>query len=445
MSTKKRVLVLGAGRVTGPLFDDLRKEKSVQVTVVNRGMPGLERAGKHCPGARLECVDVEKVPGRRDSLIAEHDLVISCLPPSLVHGVVLTCLAKKKNLVATNFCSPEQRQLHQQVVDADLIFLMDIGLRPGLDHMAAKQAIDGLKSRGGEITSYEVYTAAIPTPESANNPLKFKFSWCSEKALAKNVEPTGYMEDGKTTIVSSPVEVVHEVGQLRNFKEEFEAFYNHFDTSYLSLYGIENAHTLKIGSMRYKGFCAANVSLIKLGLYSTTPHKLLHEDADPFTWRNYMCYEFGLNENVSDELLESKVNERLAPGQIEVIRSLGLLGAGEVKKNGTPFKTLVQHLASRPDFQYNSTNRDMALMDIKVTGRFPDGHSESRKMELTVFGDAGDNSAISKAVGHCAATAAMMILNGEITLRGILAPVVPELYEPMLNNLQEKGIKFVSK
>ncbi|XP_046577231.1 probable saccharopine dehydrogenase [NADP(+), L-glutamate-forming] [Haliotis rubra] len=87
----------------------------------------------------------------------------------------------------------------------------------------------------------------------------------------------------------------------------------------------------------------------------------------------------------------------------------------------------------------------MVLMDIKVTGSFPDGHSESRKMEMTVFGEAGNNSATSKTVGHCAATAAMMILNGEITLRGVIAPIVPELYKPMLKNLQGKGINIVTK
>ncbi|XP_046577223.1 alpha-aminoadipic semialdehyde synthase, mitochondrial-like [Haliotis rubra] len=283
-------------------------------------MSGLKRAGQHCPGARLECVDVEKDTGRRDSLIAEHDLVVSCLPQNLVHGVVLACLAKKTNLVAVNYCLPEQKQLHQQVVDADLIFFLDIGLRPGLDHMAAKQAIDDIKSRGGEITSYQLYTGALPTPESATNPLKYKFSWNPEKALAKNLKASGYMKDGEKTIVPSPMEAVHDVGQVRDFQEEFEGFYYNFDTSYLSLYGIEEVHTLKMGSMRYKGFCAANLSLMKLGLYSTTPHKLLHEDSDAFTWRNYMCYEFGLNENVTDEVLESKVNERLSPGQIEVIR-----------------------------------------------------------------------------------------------------------------------------
>ena len=38
-----------------------------------------------------------------------------------------------------------------------------------------------------------------------------------------------------------------------------------------------------------------------------------------------------------------------------------------------------------------------------------------------------------------------MILEGKINLTGVVAPVVPEIYEPVLEELEELGIHFVEK
>ncbi|XP_071098397.1 alpha-aminoadipic semialdehyde synthase, mitochondrial-like [Haliotis cracherodii] len=449
MSTLKKILVFGTGRVTGPMYEDFSNEKGVQVTAVSKGGSGLKRVSELCPGAKLVRLDVMKETDSLKRLISEHDVVVSCVPDAVIENLSLACLAMKKNLVSVNYTVPEQTRLHQQVVDAGLTFLVDVGFRPGADHMIAKKTIDEMKSRGGEVTSYELYTSAIPTPDSANNPLKYKFNWNPRKALWKYWKASGYIKDGKTTILpagTATMEAVHDIGAVRDFQAEFEAVPYSFHQSYIPLYGIEKVQNMVVGSMRYKGFCAGILSLMRLGLYNVSTHQMLVDESQPFTWRKYMCSELGLNDDVTDEVLEAKVKDRIGEsGQVEVMRSLGLLGSAEIEKRETIFDTLVCHVDKRPDFKFGPTEQDMALMNVQVAGRFKDGTTETRRLYLTVLGDPGRHTAISKIVGRSAATAAMMVLNGEITEKGVVMPVSPEIYKPMLQRLERKGIKFVER
>jgi saccharopine dehydrogenase (NAD+, L-glutamate forming) len=52
---------------------------------------------------------------------------------------------------------------------------------------------------------------------------------------------------------------------------------------------------------------------------------------------------------------------------------------------------------------------------------------------------------MSNTVGLPVAICAKMILNNEIELKGVQVPVMKEVYQPILNELENYGITFVEK
>ncbi|XP_071083160.1 alpha-aminoadipic semialdehyde synthase, mitochondrial-like [Haliotis cracherodii] len=447
MSTQRRVLVLGAGRVSGPVYEDLAGEKDVHVTAASRGILNLEQVHQFCPGARLECVDIVQDKNARDRLIAEHDIVVSLVHVSLVPDIARACVSLKKHLVTPCYVDPEVQKLHKEASDAGLTVLCELGINPGMDHMGATRTFDDIKRRGGTVTSYELLGGALPAPESANNPLKYKFSWCPRNALWKYTKASAYLKNGKMTELPAGTAVMESAQDIdigQGFK--LESFPYGFNPRLLPLYGIETVHTFFKGSMRYRGFCASILSLMKLGLYRTSNHDLLRPDTRGVTWRNYICHELGLNYNATDEILKLKVKDKLGGrDQLDIVQKLGFLGSEEIEPKGTPFDTFVCYMEKRRDFMMGPDERDVGLLVMTVTGSFPDGSSETRKLGLTVYGDAGKHTGMAKIVGHCLSSAVRLILNGEITERGIVMPITPSVYKPLLAEMEKKGIAFVER
>jgi hypothetical protein len=52
---------------------------------------------------------------------------------------------------------------------------------------------------------------------------------------------------------------------------------------------------------------------------------------------------------------------------------------------------------------------------------------------------------MSRTVSLPVAIAVRLVLEGKIKLTGLQIPIVPELYNPILNELDQLGIKFVEK
>jgi len=58
------------------------------------------------------------------------------------------------------------------------------------------------------------------------------------------------------------------------------------------------------------------------------------------------------------------------------------------------------------------------------------------------FGIPNGDSSMSRLVGLPAAIAARMILQGEICLTGVHTPILPEIYNPVLAELETMGVAF---
>ena len=178
----KHLLVIGAGFVAGPLVRTFLEKPDVRVTVADIE-PEKARAltGTHERG-RAVVLDLNDEAALRNE-IKGADLVVS-LVPYVFHPVVARlCLAEKKNLVTTSYVSEAMRSLDADARRAGIIFLNEVGLDPGIDHMEAMKGIDGIRSRGGRVLGFRSYCGGLPAPEADTNPFGYKFSWSPRGVL----------------------------------------------------------------------------------------------------------------------------------------------------------------------------------------------------------------------------------------------------------------------
>lgn len=155
----KKILVLGAGLSASSLIRYLLEHSVAnnwQVRVVDQSLEMVERKlNKHPRGVALTINALnqeERLPE-----IAQADLVISMLPARFHIEIARDCLQLKKNLITPSYVSPEMKALNDEVKAAGLLFMNEIGVDPGIDHMSAMRIIDELRNKGAKITSFKSY------------------------------------------------------------------------------------------------------------------------------------------------------------------------------------------------------------------------------------------------------------------------------------------------
>ena len=74
-----------------------------------------------------------------------------------------------------------------------------------------------------------------------------------------------------------------------------------------------------------------------------------------------------------------------------------------------------------------------------------ESHNTKHKIEssLTLIGEDNQRTAMAKTVGLPLGIAAKLILNGTIQLEGLHIPLSKEIYEPVMQELEEYEIRFV--
>src|SRR5262249_54923996 len=97
--------------------------------------------------------------------------------PALHILIAHDCLSLNRNLLTASYIDEPIRQLQSDIAEKKLLFLYEMGLDPGIDHMSAMQIIDRIKKKNGKITSFKSHTGGLIAPESDNNPWHYKISW----------------------------------------------------------------------------------------------------------------------------------------------------------------------------------------------------------------------------------------------------------------------------
>jgi len=444
----KKVLVLGAGMVAGAHARYLLDQPDFHVTVASRTLSKARNIIRDHPGGEARQLDVADEVALED-LIRQADLTVSLLPYVYHPTVARLCVKHHKHMVTTSYIKEPMAQLDRAAKEAGVILLNEIGVDPGIDHMTAMKVIHRVQKDGGEITSFSSYCGGLPAPEANDNPFGYKFSWSPKGVLLAGKNPAHYLKDGQEVLVPGeelfdhywtvPVEVG---GKVINF----EGYPNRDSLPYMETYGITTARSMFRGTLRNVGWCSTMSKFVDLGL-------LDEEERDDIAGLTFAQFTAGLIGATSD--LKKDLVARLKVEQdslvINSLEWLGLLSDDPLPlQKGSPIDILTARMLEK--MQYKEGERDMLILQHEFIAEYPDpstgsGHRREEKITSTMidFGIPHGDTSMSRTVGLPAAIGVRMTLQEEINLTGVHTPVVPEVYEPVLEELEQLGIHFTEK
>ncbi len=249
----KRILLLGSGLVVEPLVEYLLNEKNLYLTIATIE---FEKAVKMLRGSSEGQAVFLDAANENDleKQIKDHDIIISLLPAPMHPKVARLCLAHGKNMVTASYVSPAMRALDDDVKKAGLIFLNELGLDPGIDHMSAMRVINHVEDMGGMITGFRSYCGGLPAPEANTNPLGYKFSWAPRGVFVAATNNARFLWNGE--IKETPGnKLFHSYETLPVQDMIFEAYPNRDSIPYIEVYGLNNVQTMFRGTLRYPGWC----------------------------------------------------------------------------------------------------------------------------------------------------------------------------------------------
>merc|ERR1719471_1375933 len=444
-SSSQKVLDLGAGYVSAPVVEYLTRDQGLGVTVAASIKAEADAVAEAHSRTEPVLLDIQESPDKLEDLVKSHDIVVSLLPWQLHPKIAEMAIATGTNMVTASYLSEGIKAKHQAAVDAGVTIVNECGVDPGIDHFLAMECFDDAAQGGGKVESFISFCGGLPAPESSDNPLGYKFSWSPRGALLNMLSGARYLQNGSVVEVEDNgglIDAAVPMDFLPGFS--LEGYPNRDSTIYGELYGINSAHTLLRGTLRYKGYTDSIRGLVKLGLLNSSPDPVLHEKGPEISWRQYMCHVCNQSENLFYDNLKDVLLDRLESEKIvKTIEDLGLLADEPISKKGTPIDTLSHHLNKR--LLYGKGERDMILMRHEVTIRWPDGRRELKGINLVEYGDPAGYTAMAKTVGYPCAIATKMVLDGEIQKTGMVLPFSQEIYKPMLTRLKSEGISATEK
>jgi saccharopine dehydrogenase (NADP+, L-glutamate forming) len=433
----KKVLVLGAGLVAGAHTRYLLEQPDFHVTVASRTVRKAKDIIKGYPNGEARQLNVAD-EAALEGLISQADLSVSLLPYAYHPTVARLCVKHRKHMVTTSYVKEPMAQLDGAAKEAGVILLNEIGVDPGIDHMAAMKIIHQVQRDGGEITSFTSWCGGLPAPEANSNPYGYKFSWSPKGVLLASRNSARYLKDGKEVVIPGeelfdhrwtvPVEVEGKV-------IDFVGYPNRNSLPYMETYGITTTKNMFRGTLRNVGWCETMKKIVDLGLVDTD--KL--DDIAGLTFAQFTARLIGSSGDLKQDLAaylniaeDSQVMSRL--------EWLGLLSDDPLPvKKGAPIDLLTARMLEK--MQFEEGERDLLILQHEFMAEYPD-----RKQKITAtmvdFGIPHGDTSMSRTVGLPAAIGVRMILQGKINVTGVHTPVIPEIYEPVLEELEQLGIGF---
>ena len=248
----KHVLLLGAGLVSHPIIDYLTQQDGIFLTVADISIENAQKhlVGKHNSAATaLDINDTDSL----DTLISGSDIVVSLLPFTMHTIVAKHCIKLKKSMVNASYVSDELKALDASAKDAGILILCEMGLDPGIDHMSAMKIIRAEQKLGHKIEHFHSYCGGIPSPEAANNPFKYKFSWSPKGVLIAGNSSAKYLENDSEINIDGKY-LFDNAKNIKINQKEYEAYPNRDSLDYINIYGLNGVKSMMRGTLRYKGW-----------------------------------------------------------------------------------------------------------------------------------------------------------------------------------------------
>ena len=434
-----RILIIGAGRSSTALINyclDKSEALSWTITVADADpAAAAAKVGKHPRGASA-WLDVTKANDRRD-LISRADIVVSLLPAHLHIEVAHDCIRLKKHLVTASYVSQELYRLGDEARNRELIFMGEMGLDPGIDHMTAMQRLNAIREKGGNITAFRSFTGGLIAPESNNNPWGYKFTWNPRNVVLAGQGTAQYLQDKKLKFLPyqrlfSTLWNVEIPGQGK-----FEAYANRDSLLYREQYGLDDIPTILRGTLRYPGYAAAWNALVQIGL-TNADFPIL--DSAKITYHELM--------EALAPTGSGSVKDRIAgmlgvPPNGEVMSRLVWLGLFTKKRiklrDATPALILERLLLDK--WKLSPKDKDLIVMQHQIDYEL-DGKQLRDVSNLTMKGKDAQDTAMSRLVGLPMGIFVRLISQGAIQATGVHIPTMKEVYEPVLEEMKTFGMEL---
>ena len=438
----RTILIIGAGRSASSLIQYLlNKSESEELHLVigDLSFALAEKKTNHHPNATPIALDIFDNEQRKNA-IENADIVISMLPAHLHIEVARDCIVYKKHLVTASYISDAMQELDQAAKANNLIFMNEIGLDPGIDHMSAMKVIDDIRGQGGKMLLFESFCGGLVAPESDNNLWNYKFTWAPRNVVlagqggaAKFIQEGAYKYIPYTSLFRRT-----EFLEVEGYGK-FEAYSNRDSLKYRSVYGLDNVLTLYRGTIRRVGFSKAWNMFVQLGM---TDDSYIMENSENMSYRQFVNSFLPYHPTDSVEI---KMRLILKIDQDDImwdkLLELDLFNRNKKVglKDATPAQILEKILSE--SWTLEPHDKDMIVMYHKF-GYIINGEEKQIDSKMVCIGDDQTYTAMAKTVGLPVAMATLLILNGKITTPGVQLPIRKEVYEPILKELEEYGVLF---
>ena len=441
----KNILIIGAGKSSSTLVKyllDTSEQEALFITIADISTENANKLINKHRNAEAIILDVFD-KHQREEQIQKADIVISMLPARFHVDVAKDCITFNKHMVTASYISEEMKALDAEAKKKGLIFMNEIGLDPGIDHMSAMQVIDKIKDAGGKMLLFESFCGGIVAPESDNNLWNYKFTWNPRNVvLAGQGGAAMFIQEGTYKYIPY-TKLFRRTEFLKvNGSGDFEAYANRDSLKYRSAYGLNDIPTMYRGTIRKIGFSRAWDIFVQLGM---TDDSYTIEASENMSYRDFVNLFLGYSPSDSVEL---KLRSYLNIEQDDVMwAKLVELDLFNPKKkigltNATPAKMLQKILEDSWTLQ--EEDKDMIVMQ-HLFGYELNGKKHQIESSFIVLGENQTYTAMSKTVGLPVGIAALKILKGEIKTPGVQIPINKEVYEPILKELENYGLKFTEK
>ena len=438
----RRILIIGAGRSASSLIRYLLlkcESENLHIVVADLSLALAEKKTENHPNATPIALNIFEVEERK-AAIENASIVISMLPAYLHIEIAKDCLEFKKHLVTASYISDAMQELDEEAQKRDLIFMNEVGLDPGIDHMSAMKVINEIREKGGKMLLFESFCGGLVAPESDNNLWNYKFTWAPRNVvLAGQGGAAKFIQEGTYKYIP-----YGSLFRRTEFLEvegygKFEAYSNRDSLKYRSIYGLDDILTLYRGTIRRVGFSKAWNMFVQLGM---TDDSYIMEDSESMSYRQFTNSFLPYHPTDSVEI-KMRLILKIDQDDIMWDKLLELDLFNPDKKvnlpNATPAQILEKILSD--SWTLEPDDKDMIVMYHKF-GYELNGEKKQIDSKMVCIGDDQTYTAMAKTVGLPVAIATLLILNGKITTPGVQLPIKKEVYMPILKELEEYGVIF---
>jgi saccharopine dehydrogenase-like NADP-dependent oxidoreductase len=438
----RNILIIGAGRSASSLIQyllDKSVDENLHLTIGDISLDLAKRkTNSHCNATAI-AIDIFD-ENQRKTEIQKADIVISMLPAHLHIEVAKDCISYKKHLVTASYISEAMQNLDAAAKENNLVFMNEIGLDPGIDHMSAMKIIDEIRNKGGKMILFESFCGGLVAPESDSNLWNYKFTWAPRNVvLAGQGGAAKFIQEGTYKYI--PYQKVFSRTEFMEVEGygRFEAYANRDSLKYRSVYGLDDILTLYRGTLRRVGFSKAWNMFVQLGM---TDDSYIMDDSETMNYRQFTNSFLPYHPTDSVEI-KLRLNLKIDQDDVmwDKLVELDLFNPNKIVglKNATPAQILEKILCDSWTLQHD--DKDMIVMYHKF-GYEINGVKKQIDSKMVCVGEDQTYTAMAKTVGLPVAIATLQILNGKITTPGVQLPITKEVYSPILAELETLGVVF---